>query len=161
MIRDLTLEGENQFKVSQNHTHSADGTLVGTAVAMNTLKRTAAESLDRGRNVVAKLSENMSVSVAAALPQPKSMIQAVRRSRDDQELPKQPTSLYDLVLPDDLIYVDDVRFLQYDSGAGSDRILIFSTERNLQLLKRASVMAMDGTFDIVPPLFSQLYTLQG
>lgn len=129
---------------------------------MRTLKRKSEESLDRGRNVIAKLNNNMPVSVAAALPKIKSMAQTVCRVRSMKDIPLAPTSLKDLVIPDNLSHIKNVQFLLYDScaEAGPNRILIFSSERNLETLRRADVLSMDGTFDIVPPLFSQLYTLQ-
>lgn len=95
------------------------------------------------------------------LPKMKSMSQTIRRVRVNKEMPPAPTSLNDMVIPDNLNNIDNVKFLLHDSGAGPNRFLIYSTPRNLALLRRADVLAMDGTFDIVPPLFSQLYTMQG
>lgn len=161
LIRDVNNQGDNQFKITKEHIHIGNAVVVGKAVAMQTMKRKAEESLDRGRNVIAKLNENLPVSVAAALPKTKSLSQAIRRRRTNKNIPTAPTSLMDLIIPDDLQNIGDVRFLLYDSGPGEGRILIFSTDRNLQLLKRADVLSMDGTFDIVPPLFTQLYTMQG
>lgn len=161
LIRDLNKDEDNQFTVTKAHTHSGDGTIVGRAVAMKTLKRKAEESLDRGRNVISKLNENVSVTVAASLPKSKSMVQTIRRVRVNNDIPAAPTTLIDLIIPENMKNIGDVPFLLYDSGPSANRILIFSTQRNLELLRRAKVLAMDGTFDIVPPLFSQLYTLQG
>lgn len=162
LIRDLQKEDGNQLIMSKNHTHAGNGILVGKAVSMQTLKRKAEESVDdRGRNVIAKLNENLSVSVAAALPKTKSMAQTIRRVRVNKDIPPAPTSLDDLVIPESLKSIKDEKFLLYDSGPGPNRILIFSTQRNLEMLRRVDVLLMDGTFDIVPPLFSQLYTVQG
>ena len=54
-------------------------------------------------------------------------------------------------------------FLLYDNGpeAGAARILIFSTRRNLQILEQATTWVMGGTFDIAPPLFTQVYSIHG
>lgn len=149
--------------MSKTHTHAGNGILVAMAESMRTLKRKAEESVDeRGRNVIAKLNENLPVAVAAALPKTKSMAQTIRRRRVIQNIPPARTSLADSVIPDNLKNIgDDVKFLLYDSGPGSNRILIFSAKRNLELLRCVDVLLMDGTFDIVPPLFSQLYTVQG
>ncbi len=57
------------------------------------------------------------------------------------------------------ISVED--FLLWDSGQQEDRILFFSTVNNLNLLAGATEWAADGTFDIAPPLFAQLYTIHG
>jgi len=52
-------------------------------------------------------------------------------------------------------------FLLHDIGpaSGDDRMLIFSTERNLDILSRATDWAMDGTFDAAPMLFTQVYSI--
>lgn len=92
--------------------------MVGRIVAMDTLKRKASESDEIGRNVVAKLNHNMDASTAATLPQPKSLLQAVRRSRRNNDLPPNPTSLTDLVIPDSFKLINEEIFLLHDSGPG-------------------------------------------
>ena len=52
-------------------------------------------------------------------------------------------------------------FLLFDSGPTEDRIIIFSTARNLRLLASSKHWYGDGTFKTVPHLFYQLYTLHG
>ncbi|CAF1030089.1 unnamed protein product [Brachionus calyciflorus] len=54
----------------------------------------------------------------------------------------------------------DKLFLFYDSGENDpNRILIFTTESNLSLLEKFRDWYCDGTFDISPVLFTQLYTI--
>lgn len=50
-------------------------------------------------------------------------------------------------------------FLQSDSGPGSNRILIFSRSKSLDILENSSVWYMDGNFKVAPPLFSQVYVI--
>ncbi len=50
-------------------------------------------------------------------------------------------------------------FLLHDSGNTLDRILIFSTNRNLDLMSQCSHWFADGTFKASHPLFSQVYTI--
>ena len=50
-------------------------------------------------------------------------------------------------------------FTLYDSGPGSDRIIIFGCREMLDGLARAKTWLADGTFKIVPSLFFQLYTI--
>lgn len=47
----------------------------------------------------------------------------------------------------------------FDSGPEENRILIFSTRRNLQYLSQSLHWYADGTFKTVPLLFHQLYTV--
>ena len=43
--------------------------------------------------------------------------------------------------------------MKYDSGPGNDRILIFSTTKNLEVLAEASSWFIDATFKVVPDIF--------
>ncbi|XP_031327714.1 uncharacterized protein LOC116158974 [Photinus pyralis] len=53
-------------------------------------------------------------------------------------------------------------FLLFDNGPDTEhRILIFSTQRNLELLERCEHWYADGTFKTTPPLFTQVYTIHG
>ena len=51
------------------------------------------------------------------------------------------------------------RFLLYDSGAEADRMIIFATPANLDILGRSEEWFLDGTFKVCPSIFSQLYTV--
>ena len=52
-----------------------------------------------------------------------------------------------------------MKFLLYDSGPDTQRMLIFGTQRNLEMLKLAEHWLADGTFKTAPPLFSQVYVV--
>ena len=69
-------------------------------------------------------------------------------------------SLLELSIPSKyrITYSNEPFFL-FDSDDGSDRIIIFSTLRNLQLLSNTSNWYADGTFKTAPPLFNQLYSM--
>lgn len=88
------------------------------------------------------------------------MLQTIKRQRRDKDLPVNPNSLLNLKIPDAYTIANEM-FLLYDPRPGCNRIVILSTAKNLELLERSEVMHMDGTFHVVPPLFSQLHTLQG
>ena len=51
----------------------------------------------------------------------------------------------------------------YDSGAesGNQRIVIFGTQANVELLSSVTIWLADGTFKTVPSLFYQLYVING
>lgn len=162
LIRYLTEEDEDKkYKMSKEHTHEGNATIASAAVVMQNLKTNAAASNDFGRNVISKVCTNLSPAVSATLPGTSAMLQTVRRARYKVDLPVNPDYLSELFIPEKFKKFNDEQFLLHDSGPSEDRILIFSTRRNLKFLKRAKVALMDGTFDIVPPLFEQLYTIQG
>ena len=57
--------------------------------------------------------------------------------------------------------VDGEEFLVYDNGVdSSNRMLVFGTESGLRHLARFDTWFMDGTFDVAPLLFNQLYIIR-
>lgn len=88
------------------------------------------------------------------------MVQNIRANKID----KFPITdgLCDMVIPP--IYTvtnKNKQFLMYDSEDGKNRILMFSTTKNLSFLKSCDLWHCDGTFKVVPILFSQLYSIHG
>lgn len=113
-----------------------------------------------GRNVIAKVSGNVDVDSAAIMPGTSNLFRTVRRARANTNTAKMASNLTDLIIPDRFKNVADEPFLLYDSGPGNRRILYFATQRNLNYLNLVEVVLIDGTFNIVPPMFEQLYTMQ-
>ena len=90
------------------------------------------------------------------------MRRALRRKRQDVTAPNPlPESRRDINLPEELTKLPSgEEFLLFDSGPDdANRILIFGTQRNTDILVRSSSIYVDGTFKIVPELFYQLYTV--
>lgn len=50
-------------------------------------------------------------------------------------------------------------FIQHDNGNVDDRIVIFSTRGNFQVLSKCQHWFADGSFQIAPFLFEQIYTI--
>ena len=51
------------------------------------------------------------------------------------------------------------RFLLHDSGRSDDRVLIFATQGNMEVLQQSPHWFMDGTFKTVPEIYFQLFTV--
>jgi len=49
--------------------------------------------------------------------------------------------------------------MQYDSDPSDERILIFFTKENLELMEKCNNWFVDGTFKCTPTLFTQIYTI--
>ena len=52
-------------------------------------------------------------------------------------------------------------WVYFDSGPGSDRMLILTTNANLALMRQSGRLCGDGTFKAAPKLWTQLYTIHG
>lgn len=60
-----------------------------------------------------------------------------------------PSKREDIKLPDSFkITSNNENFLAFDSGSHADRIMIFSTARNLEFLSQCNVWLVDGTFKV-------------
>ena len=74
--------------------------------------------------------------------------------------PIQPLSLVELEIP--MEYRSTAKgemFLLYDSGPDPERILIFGTCQNIEMLKCSQHWLADGTFKTAPVLFQQVYVI--
>ena len=75
-------------------------------------------------------------------------------------LPLLPQSAFFDIPNDFLTTLDGKRFLLADeSPARRERLLIFSSDHQLDLLFRSSTVYMDGTFAKSPPFFTQIYII--
>ena len=89
------------------------------------------------------------------------MKRTVRRERQAIDAaPVQPDSLQELVIPPEYqTTAKGDNFLLYDSGPSAQRILIFGTLCNVEMLNASHIWLADGTFKTAPALFSQVYTI--
>ena len=105
---------------------------------------------------------HLSEEAVVHLPKIDSLKRANVRSRKKyHNVPPEPTSLTNLEIPEFYTITDwGDRFLLYDSEIESEnqRMLIFGTERNLEILSTSSVCLADGT-KTVPGLSYQLYVI--
>jgi len=94
---------------------------------------------------------------------------SVNRARQGQ-LPANPQTLADLrELPQEFQFTsrgDLPMFDSYEDGDGDDvedeqRIIIFATRENLMELGRSTTWFCDGTSQVCPFLFTQLFTIHG
>lgn len=92
-----------------------------------------------------------------------SLTRVVQRIKSKKtELFPSYTTLADVVIPQAYtVTCKGKQFLMYDSNDGKDRLLMFTTKKNLRFLTTCSVWASDGTFKVTPLIFTQLYTIHG
>lgn len=89
------------------------------------------------------------------------MKKIARRSRGkENSFPLNPISVNELEIPEDFTKTEkgDL-FLIFDSGKVQERMLIFTTKENLKKLATSEHWFIDGTFDVVPSIFSQMFSI--
>jgi len=101
--------------------------------------------------------------VAGQMTNPKCLKRTIQWVRNISEaVPANPQTL-NFEIPNEFrLTLNGDNFLLYDSGDSGiyeDRIILFSTERNLSLLKDSEHWFSGGTFFSCPNLFYQFYTI--
>ena len=154
-------QGMEIVKRTNEHLHAPDEQVVSSYETKVGIKRKARETQDSSHHIVGESLETVSEGTATKLPKLDSLKRTIQRQRVHQlAAPAQPTSLEQLVLP--AAYQQTAKgeqFLLYDSGPETQRILIFGTQRNLEMLQLTEYWMADGTFKTAPPLFSQVYVV--
>uniref|UniRef100_T1ITD8 MULE transposase domain-containing protein n=1 Tax=Strigamia maritima TaxID=126957 RepID=T1ITD8_STRMM len=125
------------------HSHPPDGAHIGVIKVAAELKRRALTTME---------------NPAQNLPTNNALRQVIKRARHDQ-LPKEPIDLDHLYF--DTPFTETLTGEQFLAGAidVDGKSLIFTTVQNLRHLCHASSILCDGTFKVVPRLFTQLFTL--
>lgn len=150
-------------KESGQHNHAADAAEVEAAQVMQNVRENARRTQDAPHFILSQASFGLSQATSAKLPKVDNMKRTIRNIRTKHDAaPAIPGNRRELVIPDNYkITKNGADFLLFDSGPTDDRILIFSTRRNLRLLAQSMHWYVDGTFKTVPHLFCQLYTIHG
>ena len=155
-----TYDGEVAYH-SNNHTCAPDIVKVKVKATLAEIKRLAVETSNTPTAILAKATDGMAAEITGGLPTIPSMTKEIKYQRIKEEFPTAtPQCLTDLVIPDRYKRTKrDEPFLLYGSGPSEDRILFFSTQRDLGFLKNSKELFGDGTFKTAPLLFEQIYTL--
>lgn len=127
---------------------------------MHALKVAAKECKEKARNLVSDAVQNVDDTVAPVLPKMSAMTRTINRIRQKDNIIANPRNLSELKL-ENVVTAKGMPFLLYDNESADDRLIIFATRSNLQMLCNSDGIFADGTFSITPPFFQQLYTVHG
>ncbi|XP_066914227.1 uncharacterized protein [Clytia hemisphaerica] len=143
------------------HTHQPSATKVEVTKIKVSLKEQAATSHDSTQNIVGNEIAAASASAIVNLP-PVNHLKRTMRNQRGNDLPPNPINRAGIPnLPQEFQRtMNDERFLLFHSGVGDDRrIILFCTDRALELLQRSRHWYADGTFRVCPEIFFQVYTI--
>jgi hypothetical protein len=154
-INDANLQVRNV-----NHNHPPVPEEVTVRRTVNVLNRRArnesVSSLPQiyRQEIVALAAEPL---VAAAMPAYRS-VQAAMYRRRMQQMPPLPLNRQNIQIPPNMTTTaTGERFLLHCST--NNDFIIFCTPSSLDLLCQADIVCVDGTFDVCPALFQQLFTM--
>lgn len=99
---------------------------------------------------------------AARVYLPKNKAQKQKITRVRSEVLKEPNCLDEINIPASLRYIEGELFVLCEkSFEYNEKIIILGTCSSLKLLSEAECWFMDGTFDVVPSIMRQLFTIHG
>lgn len=146
------------------HLHEPDPVDVEVRKRMNLLRASALQNVSASNSTIIAntVGEIDSEAVKGKMPSVNLLRQRIAYARKaaGPSLPVNPTRREHLEIPDSLKKtVRDEPFVYYDSGVGdADRIIVFATAANIELLKECPEWFVDGTFKVCPLIFYQMYT---
>lgn len=159
----MTTAGEHVIN-TKDHSHAPDVRNSHVRTVLHNIREQAATTNDPPRRLIRENTKNIESRVSAVeLPSNQAITRSVRRIRRQIGGPFiQPNSLAELELVDEFsVTIQNESFVLLDNKDDTDRIIIFTTTANLRFLVYCPEWHMDGTFDVTPPLFKQLYTIHG
>jgi len=156
-----TVSGQVVFR-SPVHTHAPDTAEAAARLVVSRMVALVTTGHESTRNVIRGAIQGASESTLAAMPSRRTLSRQVQlRARCRlNPTPPIPVQRSGFGIPDKYTKTAalGLRFLQYDSGIDdADRILIFASDKNLDLLVRHRQWLADGTFKCSPSVFYQLF----
>jgi len=145
------------------HIHDADDAYCQRRYLLWRIKVTAKSSGETTSTVVVFQVKDVSADVQAELPKFHSLEQTAGRARIVAGSRRFVVSARsELPLLNGIFFSpSNEDIVKWDSGRSNDRIVIFSTDANLDTLGRSEHWFADGTFKSCPILFDQLFILHG
>ena len=128
------------------------------------LQRKLVTTSEKPHKIVADGLLDTARDVQHHLPPRTSLKRMIQKTRKKHALTTNPhlalacdRNLISLFIPVDLLQ----SWKYFDSGPGMDRILMLTTDENLDFLCQSVRLCGDGTFKAAPKLWTQLYTIHG
>ncbi|XP_072177746.1 uncharacterized protein [Diadema setosum] len=154
--------GDNHHGREPEHPHPPNYGRVNAVQVSAAVKRRALDTEEGPQQILLQTIPLSTEEGRAALPRLDDMRRNIRRHRQNHPnaLPV-PRTVEELEIPnDEALSLAGERFLLHDSGREDPhRFIIFATDRNLRLLDNSANWFADGTFQVVPSIFFQLWTV--
>ena len=126
------------------------------------IRSRAVNTTESTQQVIDNCLRDVTDQMVARLPNFKHVKRTIQRQRIVHDLPKIPhDKTFSTVSASLTTTIRGETFLQYDSGPGEHRILIFASSEQLDILSECEEVLIDGTFKVTPTIFTQLYTIHG
>ena len=148
-------------KITNLHSHLPDQDKLQVLKHKKYCKVQSEKSMDKPRRIIRDANIELNPEAFLSVNSDQTMKKFINRNRNRKFNAKNPSSLTDIVIPEQLKYTlkSESRFFYGDSN-DENRILIFTTKQNINILNEAEGWLVDGTFDQSPLIFRRLFTIQ-
>lgn len=134
---------------NDNHNHLGNPISKEIRIFEEKIRYRAINTNKATQNVIEYCLTNLSDNAVARLPDFKHIKRNVQNQRGKNDLPQIPHDKTFNQIPDKLTKTKRNNILlQFDSGPGNDRIVIFASTEQLQLLESSEQLLIDGTFKV-------------
>jgi len=141
------------------HDHAPQAVNTNIAKAVAEIKKRACETREKPTQIIQANMASISEETRPCMPSRNALRRKIARVRRTKT-PPQPQSIEEINIPASLrVNLNGDPFLIKDHTIEQERILLFTSKENILHLSQASFWLMDGTFDTVPTIFCQLYTI--
>ena len=159
----LTTLDDEVISIRSTHNHTANPAEIWALKIKGNLKKKAQQTLQPlpalyTQEVATIVNQPNSDEVAAALPTFQSIRASLYRSRR-KRLPPLPQQRSDISIQGEWANTLDSRRFLLCEDSQQDKIIIFATDQNTELLAESDTLYIDETFRSCPSLFYQLFTV--
>ena len=139
----------NILHEAATHNHSASAAHADIRLFQDKIRSRAMNNNESTQNVIDNCLRNVSDQMVARLPNFKYMKRNIQRQRQQNDLPQLPLDKNFNIIPAPLTTtLRNDNFLQFDSGPGDNRLLIFASINQLEILESTEEILIDGTFKV-------------
>lgn len=134
---------------------------------MDDFKENVLSQSSAPRSVVQAFCKKVNTGITAVMPSITSLMSNMSRTRKAHATPEvinEPKTLDEIIIiKEDILTSSGEPFLLADhyNSSKQNRTIIFGSSKLLKFLFNCKSWYMDGTFDVAPRFFTQMYTIHG
>ena len=139
----------NILHEAATHNHSASAAHADIRLFQDKIRSRVMNNNESTQNVIDNCLRNVSDQMVARLPNFKYIKRNIQRQRQQNDLPQLPLDKNFNIIPAPLTTIlRNDNFLQFDSGPDDNRLLIFASINQLEILESTEEILIDGTFKV-------------
>lgn len=146
-----------------DHNHDDKSSEIEVKIKINEMKTMAIGTLNSPSDIISSSLIGLNENERALLPSNSATKKMIQRARSGVlNIPPDPKGidLFD-ILGNYTLTSNGELFLLEDTGRNLNRVLVFATSSNLQILKSCKHWMADGTFSKCPRYFTQIWSIHG